>query len=148
MPSIYSFTHIHAHTCTKKTYTHTYTRPSSGKQHKNGVVCRFFFLYNIRLLRSVGSVVPLRVAAAEVLSLDPSHSFALSIFLSQSLFFHVSADYSGITHSSIVLLNHGAYPYLLTMHCLQLQPPHGCTTSTTTLQLYLLLVRRRPYVCM
>jgi hypothetical protein len=143
MPSIYSFTHIHTHVYTY--IKHTHTRPSSGKQHKNGVVCRFFFLtisvYYVRWVVLYPSV-----------SSPPksSCSFTLSVSVSPfslSLFFHVSAVYSDITHSSIVLLNHGAYPYLLTMHYALLQPPHGCTTSTTTFQLYLLLVRRRLYTC-
>jgi len=105
------YTHIHTHTCTYN--IHTYTRPSSGKQHKNGVVCRFFSftisVYYVRWVVLYPSVSP----PPKSLSLGPSHSFALSIFLSQSLFLYVSAVYSGITHSSIVLLNHGAYPYLL-----------------------------------
>lgn len=137
MPSIYSFTHIRTHMFIKHTHIHTLDR-HLGSSTKTASCVVFFLTISVYYVRWV-VLYPSVSSPPKSLSLGPSHLFTLSIFLSQSLFLHVSAVYRDITHSSIVLLNHGAYPYLLTMHYL-LQPPHGCTTSTTTLQLYLLLV--------
>jgi len=136
------YTHTHTRLHIHKTYTHSTVIWEAAQKRRR--VSFFFLTISVYYVRWV-------VLYPSVSSPPKSScSFTLSVSVSPfslSLFSHVSAVYSDITHSSIVLLNHGAYPYLLTMQYALLQPPHGCTTSTTTFQLYLLLVRRRLYTC-
>lgn len=104
------YTHTHTRLHIHKTYTHSTVIWEAAQKRRR--VSFFFLTISVYYVRWV-------VLYPSVSSPPKSScSFTLSVSVSPfslSLFSHVSAVYSDITHSSIVLLNHGAYPYLLTM---------------------------------